>query len=95
MGTVTPSLSVGSGDLNAGLHDCMASPLPTEPSFQPAKSLKPVIKRKFSKAAEGRVKGIDYIQRKKAGIIADFWLEKVKVRRGIYSSFLQKGSTEV
>lgn len=95
MGTVTPSLSVGSGDLNAGLHDCMASPLPTEPSFQPAKSLNPVIKRKFSKAAEGRVKGIDYIQRKKAGIIADFWLEKVKVRRGIYSSFLQKGSTEV
>lgn len=74
----------------------MASSSPTEPSFQLAKSLKLVIKRKFSKADEGRVKGIDYIQRKKAGIIANFWLEKVKVRRrGIYSSFSQKGNTEI
>lgn len=55
--------------------------LTNESSLQPANSLKLVIKRKFLKASEDRVKGIDYIQRRKAGVIADFWLEKVKVRR--------------
>lgn len=81
MGTATPSFYVGPGHPNVDIYTRTANPLPTESSPQPANSLKLVIKRKFLKASEDRVKGIDYIQRKKAGILADFWLEKVKVRR--------------
>jgi hypothetical protein len=78
MGPLTPSLYVGPGDPNVDLDARVASPLPTESSHQPAHSLKLVIKRKFLKASEDRVKEIDYIQRKKAGILADFWLGKKK-----------------